>query len=171
MKILLILVVITLSFSRTFIWHETLRDYHEFKLYIKEEEVYKEFIKHIKVKKNCKIERGIASWYGPKFHGRKTANGEIFNLFKLTAASRTLPLGTYVLVYNLENGKFVVVRINDRGPYIDGRIIDLSFAAAFEIGLYRKGIGEVLVIPLKCLSPSTQLRFYDELVKDILKTY
>ena len=73
---------------------------------------------------------GNASWYGKKFHGRTTASGEDFDMFELTAAHRQLPLGTYVRVTNLRNGKSVIVRVNDRGPYIQGRIMDLSYSAA-----------------------------------------
>lgn len=89
------------------------------------------------------VTEGIASYYAGRFHGRMTANGEIFDMNALTAAHRTLPFGTWVRVTNLENGREVVVRINDRGPYIDGRIIDLSREAAREIGLIRPGTGEV----------------------------
>jgi rare lipoprotein A len=80
-------------------------------------------------------ESGIASWYGPRFHGKRTANGERFNTNELTAAHKTLPFGTRVLVKSLIDGKEVVVRINDRGPFIKGRIIDLSQAAAKAIGM------------------------------------
>jgi len=148
-----------------------IRDFYIFRFYLSEEEKYKEFLEEFKVRKDCPVEIGYASWYGPRFHGRKTANGEIFDLYKFTAASRALPLGTYVLVYNFENGKFVVVRINDRGPYVKGRIIDLSFAAAYELGIHKKGVGKVAVIPLRCLSPLTQLKLYDKFVKYILRTY
>ena len=86
---------------------------------------------------------GIASWYGPGFHGRRTASGEIYNMYAYTAAHKTLPLGTYVRVINLENGKSVVVRINDRGPFKKGRIIDLSYAAAKKIGMIEKGTARV----------------------------
>lgn len=79
------------------------------------------------------FEEGIASWYGPGFHGRKTANGEKFDTHELTAAHKTLPFGTILLVTNLENGKTTTVRINDRGPYARGRIIDLSMAAKKEL--------------------------------------
>ena len=78
---------------------------------------------------------GIASWYGPGFHGRRTANGERFNTYALTAAHRTLPLGARVRGTNRATGRTVVVRINDRGPYIGGRVIDLSRAAANAIGM------------------------------------
>jgi peptidoglycan lytic transglycosylase len=80
-------------------------------------------------------EEGIASWYGHPFHGRKSASGEIYNMYAMTAAHRTLPFGTLVRVHNLENGKSVVVRITDRGPFVEGRIIDLSYAAAQAIGM------------------------------------
>ena len=89
--------------------------------------------------------KGKASWYGPGFAGRKTANGERFNPRALTAAHRTLPFGTKVRVTNLANGKSVVVRINDRGPYAGGRIIDLSKAAARRIGMLKQGVARVEV--------------------------
>ncbi len=89
------------------------------------------------------IQVGYASWYGPKFHGRKTASGEIYDMHALTAAHKSLPFGTLVRVVNLENGKSVVVRINDRGPYVKGRIIDLSYAAAKRIGLDKTGVAKV----------------------------
>jgi rare lipoprotein A len=73
---------------------------------------------------------GRASWYGKQFHGRATASGEDFDMFELTAAHRQLPLGTYVRVTDLRNGRWVIVRINDRGPFVDGRIMDLSYSAA-----------------------------------------
>jgi len=94
------------------------------------------------------VEVGIASWYGPGFHGKKTASGEFYNMYKLTAAHKTLPLGTYVKVINLENGKSVVVKINDRGPFVSGRIIDLSYAAAKKIGMLGKGTAKVKIIAL-----------------------
>ena len=83
--------------------------------------------------------KGVAAWYGGKFQGRMTANGETFDLHAYTAAHRTLPFGTLVRVRHACNGRHVIVRINDRGPYGGGRIIDLSQAAAREIGIYRKG--------------------------------
>jgi rare lipoprotein A len=85
---------------------------------------------------------GIASWYGKQFHGRTTASGEDFDMFELTAAHRRLPLGTYLKVTNLHNGKSVIVRVNDRGPYIEGRIVDLSYCAARMLG-FRDGIERV----------------------------
>jgi rare lipoprotein A len=90
-------------------------------------------------------EEGLASWYGGKFHGRRTASGEIFDTRQLTAAHRSLPFGTRVLVTNLENGKSVTVRINDRGPFVEGRVIDLSLAAATAIGLAGRGVVPVRV--------------------------
>jgi hypothetical protein len=75
-------------------------------------------------------QRGIASWYGKDFHGKKTSNGEIYDMYAMTAAHKTLPLGTYVRVHNLENNRKLEVRINDRGPFVRGRIIDLSYTAA-----------------------------------------
>jgi rare lipoprotein A len=86
---------------------------------------------------------GIASWYGPGFHGRSTANGERFNKYDLTAAHRTLPFGTRVRVVNTRNNRSVVVRINDRGPFTGGRIIDLSYGAAKAIGIHSSGTGYV----------------------------
>lgn len=77
-----------------------------------------------------KYEEGIASWYGHPYHGRQAASGEIYNMHAMTAAHRTLPFGTMVKVYNLNNGQETTVRINDRGPFVEGRIIDLSYAAA-----------------------------------------
>jgi rare lipoprotein A len=86
-----------------------------------------------------------ASWYGPKFHGRPTASGERFNMYALTAAHREFPFGTRLRVTNPENNKSVVVTINDRGPFVPGRELDLSYAAAKEIGLIDKGVGRVRI--------------------------
>ncbi len=90
-------------------------------------------------------ERGIASWYGRKFHGQKTSIGETYDMYAMTAAHPTLPLPSYVRVTNVATGKSVVVRVNDRGPFLHGRIIDLSYAAAHRIGTAAKGSGEVEV--------------------------
>jgi rare lipoprotein A len=93
-------------------------------------------------------ERGIASWYGTKFHGRKTSSGEIYNMYAMTAAHKTLPIGTRLRVKNLDNNKTVNVRINDRGPFVRGRIIDLSYAAAKKIDMLGTGTAQVeLVVP------------------------
>ena len=87
----------------------------------------------------------VASWYGPKFAGRPTASGEIFDPRKLTAAHKTLPLGTKLIVYYPKTGKAVEVRVNDRGPYVPGRHLDLSEAAAEELGLKERGVDTVWV--------------------------
>ena len=97
-------------------------------------------------------ETGIASWYGHKFHSRQTANGEVFNMYAMTAAHRVLPMPSVIRVTNFSNGRSVVVRINDRGPYANNRIIDLSLAAAEKIGYRRKGITRVRVELLPELS-------------------
>ena len=89
------------------------------------------------------IQKGVASWYGDYFHGRVTANGETYNMYELTAAHKELEFGTIVRVTHLANGKSVDVRINDRGPFIEGRIIDLSMQAAQEIGMKEEGIADV----------------------------
>ena len=91
------------------------------------------------------VEEGIASWYGPGFHGRRTSSGEVYNQFAMTAAHKILPLGTKVRVRLLDGGREVVVRINDRGPFVDNRIIDLSRAAATELGMIGKGTARVRV--------------------------
>lgn len=90
-------------------------------------------------------ERGNASWYGAKFHGRKTSSGEPYDLYKATAAHRTLPLPTYAEVTNLDNGEKVIVKINDRGPFHSDRIIDLSYGAALRLGMVEQGTGRVEV--------------------------
>jgi len=94
-------------------------------------------------------QKGEASWYGPGFNGKKTASGEIFDMNRLTAAHRKLPFGTKVKVTNLKNNKSVIVRINDRGPYKKGRIIDLSRKAAIQIGLVKDGVAPVKIEILK----------------------
>lgn len=99
------------------------------------------------------IERGMASWYGDRHHGRRTANGEAFDMNALTAAHRTLSFGTRVRVLNPGNGASVVVRINDRGPYAQGRIIDLSRAAAERLGLLREGVGAVVLLAVDDARP------------------
>jgi rare lipoprotein A len=93
-------------------------------------------------------EEGVASWYGGKFHGRRTSNGEIYDMHAMTAAHKTLPMNTILLVKNLENGKETTVRINDRGPFVRGRIVDLSYSAAKAIGIARQGITRVRAIAL-----------------------
>lgn len=89
--------------------------------------------------------RGLASWYGTKFNGRETSNGEVYDMFDLTAAHRSLPLPSYVRVTNTDNGKSTVVRVNDRGPFHPERIIDLSYAAAVKLGFHDQGVAPVRV--------------------------
>lgn len=106
---------------------------------------------------NGNSQLGIASWYGPSFHGKPSASGEPYDMWALTAAHRTLPFGTWVQVTKVKTGKTVTVRINDRGPFIKGRIIDLSYAAARELAMIGKGTAEValtIVSPHKALIPS-----------------
>ena len=88
-------------------------------------------------------DRGVASWYGEQFHGKQAANGEIFDMEALTAAHRTIPLGSIVRVVNLANGKHLHVRITDRGPYVNGRILDLSHAAAVRLGMKSGGLAHI----------------------------
>jgi len=95
---------------------------------------------------------GKASWYGPKFHGRATSSKEVFNMYDMTAAHKTLPFGTFVMVTNLNNGRSVKVRINDRGPFIRGRIIDLSYAAARVLDMVGSGVVPVRIEILSDLS-------------------
>jgi len=93
-------------------------------------------------------QQGIGSWYGRQFHGRYTSNGERYNMYAMTAAHKTLPMNTMVLVQNIDNGKKTVVRINDRGPFVRGRIIDLSYKAANRLGIVNTGICRVQIIAL-----------------------
>lgn len=88
-------------------------------------------------------QRGLASWYGTKFHGRRTSSGEPYDMYAMTAAHKTLPLPTYVLVHNLDNNRTAIVRVNDRGPFHSGRIIDLSYAAAIKLGVADTGVARV----------------------------
>ena len=91
------------------------------------------------------VQEGVASWYGEKFHGRKTSNGEVYDMHAMTAAHKTLPLGIYVRVRNRGNGREAVVRLNDRGPFVKNRVIDLSYAAAKKLGVDGPGTAPVLV--------------------------
>jgi len=90
-------------------------------------------------------QRGIASWYGTKFHGHRTSSGESYDMYRMSAAHKTLPLPTYARVSNLRNGRSVIVKINDRGPFHENRLIDLSYAAAARLGILGKGTGLVEV--------------------------
>ncbi len=100
------------------------------------------------------VERGVASWYGPDFHGLKTSTGEPYDMYGLTAAHKTLPLPAYVEVTNLKNGKQVVVRVNDRGPFKANRIIDLSYTAALKLGMLREGTS---LVEIRVLDPGSSL--------------
>ena len=96
------------------------------------------------------VTRGIASWYGVKFHGRRTSSGEVYDMYAMTAAHKELPLPTYAAVRNLLTGREIVVRVNDRGPFHQNRILDLSYAAATKLGIARKGTG---FIEMRALDP------------------
>ena len=91
------------------------------------------------------VKRGVASWYGKKFHGHRTSSGETYDMYAMTAAHKTLPLPTYVRVTHLQNGRSVIVKVNDRGPFHDNRLIDLSYAAAKKLGITANGTGVVEV--------------------------
>ena len=91
------------------------------------------------------VEIGMASWYGPGFHGRRTSSGEIYDMYQLTAAHRELPLGTWIMVANLDNGRAVEVRVNDRGPFVADRIVDVSYGAARLLGMIGPGVIPVRV--------------------------
>lgn len=103
---------------------------------------------------------GRASWYGKQFHGRETASGEPYDMFQFTAAHRQLPLGTWVRVTNLHNGRSIVVRVNDRGPYVGKRIIDLSYAAAQMLDVRSRGTEQVRldIVPGEDIGPSMAAR-------------
>ena len=96
------------------------------------------------------VERGVASWYGKKFHGHRTSSGETYDMYKMTAAHKNLPLPTYVEVRHLQNGKSIIVRVNDRGPFHDNRVIDLSYAAAKKLGITAQGTG---VVEVRAIDP------------------
>jgi rare lipoprotein A len=100
------------------------------------------------------VQGGTASWYGSDFHGRETSSGEVYNMHAMTAAHKTLPLGVYVRVLNKKNGRQIVVRVNDRGPFIDGRIIDLSYSAAKNLGVVSCGTAQVQIEALGYLGRS-----------------
>ncbi len=101
-------------------------------------------------------QKGVASWYGSKFHGRRTSSGETYDMLQLTAAHKTLPIPCYVKVTNLDNGKTLVVRVNDRGPFVKSRIIDLSYAAAHQLGMADKGTANVAIETIDFASPQTR---------------
>ncbi len=98
------------------------------------------------------VDRGIASWYGNKFHGRRTSSGETYNMYAMTAAHKTLPLPTYVEVVNIRNGRSVIVKVNDRGPFHENRIIDLSYTAAAKLDIIKSGTG---LVEIRAINPRT----------------
>jgi rare lipoprotein A len=116
---------------------------------------YEVFGKHYHVMNSAHghVERGIASWYGEKFHGRRTSSGETYDMHLMTAAHKSLPLPSYVEVLNLENDRRVVVRVNDRGPFHDNRIIDLSYSAARKLDIVRAGTG---LVQIRAISPGDE---------------
>lgn len=122
------------------------------------------------------VDEGMASWYGEKFHGHLTSNGETYDMYAMSAAHKTLPLPTYVRVTNLANERSVVVRVNDRGPFHDNRIIDLSYVAAYKLGMLATGTSRVRIEALHPeaqnqqlavttpLDPATQAEFYVQVI-------
>lgn len=125
-------------------------------------ESYVVFGKRYYTKKDSKgyQEQGIASWYGSKFHGRRTSSGEVYDMYQMTAAHKSLPLPTYARVTNLRNGRSIIVKINDRGPFHNNRIIDLSYVAAARLGILENGTGLVEVEAIDTSEPlpaSTQV--------------
>lgn len=105
------------------------------------------------------VERGIASWYGTKFHGRRTSSGEPYDMYKMTAAHKSLPLPSYARVTNLRNGRSAVVKVNDRGPFHENRIIDLSYAAATKLGILSEGTG---VVEVRVVDPGNKQQIAEE---------
>ncbi|MSP53024.1 MAG: septal ring lytic transglycosylase RlpA family protein [Gammaproteobacteria bacterium] len=110
---------------------------------------------HVMKNIDCYQEKGIASWYGTKFNERRTSSGEPYNMYSMTAANKVLPLPTYVRVINLQTGRTIIVKVNDRGPFHENRIIDLSFAAAKKIGMMSKGTALVEVQAIDPKHPDT----------------
>ena len=99
-------------------------------------------------------ERGVASWYGTKFHGNRTSNGDTYDMYQMTAAHKTLPLPTFVRVRNLQNNKTIIVRVNDRGPFVHNRVIDLSYVAALKLDMVRSGTSLVEVTAISFDAPA-----------------
>lgn len=110
-------------------------------------------------------EEGTASWYGSKFHGHLTSNGEVYNVFSMTAAHKTLPLPSYVRVTNLDNYRTAIVRVNDRGPFHDNRIIDLSYSAAYKLGIFPGGTGRVKLELISSPAMASQESFATPIAK------
>ena len=112
---------------------------------------------------------GIASWYGRKFHGYHTSNGEVYDMFAMTAAHKTLPLPSFVKVTNVSNGKSVIVRVNDRGPFHDDRLIDLSYAAAYKLGYYHHGTAKVKLEAITMADSTERLSYIQVAAGSTLK--
>ncbi len=119
----------------------------EKKMVLKEEtrEEKPVLLEKIEKRETQEIQYGVASWYGPDFHGKPTSSGEIYDMYQLTCAHNTLPLGTIVMVTNLDNGRSLELKVNDRGPFVKERIIDVSYAAAQMLGMWEKGTVPVKV--------------------------
>jgi rare lipoprotein A len=113
-------------------------------------------------------ETGIASWYGSKFHGRRTSSGEPYDMFAMTAAHKSLPLPSYARVTNLKNGRSVVLKINDRGPFHDNRLIDLSYTAAWKLGIVDEGTGLVEVTTLDPKTPAAKMQPETDLLAQVV---
>ncbi len=123
----------------------------------------------IRRKEPAHIQTGLASWYGPSFHGKTTSSREVYNMYDMTAAHRTLPFGTYVMVTNMNNGRSVIVKINDRGPFVEGRIIDLSYAAAQVLDVIVPGVIPVQIEVLADLTPPMSTQRYAVQVGSFIK--
>ncbi|GHE80096.1 septal ring lytic transglycosylase RlpA family protein [Thalassotalea profundi] len=118
------------------------------------------------------VEKGIASWYGNKFHGHLTSNGEIYNMYAMSAAHKNLPLPSYVQVTNLSNNKSVIVRVNDRGPFHENRVIDLSYSAAYKLDMLNTGTANVLIEALpKAQSKEPSLAGKNITIKDHIQVF
>ena len=115
------------------------------------------------------VQTGVASWYGPDFHGKITSNKEVYDMYDLTAAHKSLPFGTYVMVTNLNNGMSVTVRINDRGPFVKGRIIDLSYAAAKAVDMVGSGTAPVRLEILTEISPKRSFQKFSVQVGSFIR--
>ena len=146
---LLILVALLISFLLTAcgpkhrIVYEKRMPPPEKKEVVKKEE--RPIVEKIQKRETKEVQYGVASWYGPDFHGKPTSSGEIYDMYQLTCAHNTFPLGTVVMVTNLENGRSLELKVNDRGPFVKERIIDLSYAAAQILGMWEKGTAYVKV--------------------------
>lgn len=113
------------------------------------------------------VEKGIASWYGTKFHGRRTSSGETYDMYAMTAAHKNLPLPTYAKVTNLKNDRYIIVKVNDRGPFHENRVIDLSYTAAIKLDIIKKGTGLVEVRALEAGQPIPVSAAKEAVVKNV----